>query len=314
MLFASKRGPRSLRGFTLVELLVVIAIIGVLVGLLLPAVQSAREAVRRISCQNNLHQIVLASHTYHDTFNRFPSGWVSNGTSGEPGWGWAAGLLPQLEQTTTADVIDFRLPIDAPIHDPLRTHVINAFICASDPGESIFLIGEAEGDGLGHGQAANDHGDDDHGEEPENVDHTEALFSIAKSNYAGVFGTFDLHDAPYAGDGLFYGNSAHKFRDARDGLSSTLIFGERASRLGGSVWHGVIHEANAAEARVVGVADHVPNDPVGHFEDFSSQHYGGANFAMADGSVKFIADTIDLTLYKALATRNNGEVVSSSGY
>ncbi|QEG38304.1 DUF1559 domain-containing protein [Roseimaritima ulvae] len=302
------------RGFTLVELLVVIAIIGILVGLLLPAVQAAREAVRRISCKNNLHQVVLATHNYHDTFSRLPSGWESRGTSGLPGWGWAAAVLNQMEQTSIHDQIDFTQPIDAAVHTPLRGYVIAGFICPSDTGEDVFAIGEAEGDGHGHGHEDDDHDDEDHEHESESVDDTDPLFSISKSNYAGVFGTFDIHDDAYAGDGLFYGNSAHRFRDATDGLSSTLMYGERNSRLGGSIWHGVVPTANAAESRVVGAADHTPNDPIGHFEDFSSYHPGGVNFALADGSVRFIPDTVDLRVYKALATRNNQEVVQLSDF
>ncbi|QDS92782.1 hypothetical protein FF011L_15310 [Roseimaritima multifibrata] len=309
-------GPRA-RGFTLVELLVVIAIIGILVGLLLPAVQAAREAVRRISCQSNMKQIALASHNYHDTFGRFPAGWESVGTSGSPGWGWAAALLPQMEQTNVHDRIQFSLPIDHPVHASLLEQVIPSYICPSDPGPDIFSIGESEGDGHGHGHEDEDEHEEEgheHEHEVENVDHTDPLFRIAKANYVGVFGTFDLHDNPYAGDGLFYGNSAHKFRDAIDGLSSTLMFGERSSKLGGVVWHGVIHEANAAEARVVGVADHVPNDAVGHFEDFSSQHPSGANFSLADGATRYLADTIDLEVFQALSTRNNYEVISANDY
>ncbi|WP_153558992.1 DUF1559 domain-containing protein [Roseimaritima sediminicola] len=296
-------------GFTLVELLVVIAIIGVLVGLLLPAVQAAREAVRRISCKNQLHQIVLATHNYHDTFNRLPAGWESPNRSGEPGWGWAAAILNQLEQTPVHDRIDFTQAVDAPVHVPLRDHVLDVMICPTDPGPDQFLLGEAEGDGHGHG-----HDDHDHAHGDENVDDTHGMYMVAKSNYVGVFGTFDLHDAPYAGDGMFYGNSALRFRDAIDGTSSTLLIGERSSRLGGSLWQGVIHEANAAEARIVGVADHAPNDPIGHFEDFSSQHPGGVNFALLDGSVRFLADTVDLRVFQALATRNNGEVVQASDF
>jgi hypothetical protein len=141
------------------------------------------------------------------------------------------------------------------------------------------------------------------------IDHDgEKLFRISKSNYVGMFGTFELEDAPYRGNGMFYGNSQTKFKDVSDGLSNTLMIGERNSRLGQSIWHGNIPEAAEPHARILGVADHPPNDPVGHYEDFSSYHSGGVNFMRADVSVSFLPETIDERVYQAMATRNGGEV------
>lgn len=297
-------------GFTLVELLVVIAIIGILVGLLLPAVQAAREAARRMSCQNNLHQIGIALHNYHSTHNQFPYGWVASNGHDEPGWGWAAQLLPYMEENNVTSQIDWSLPIELPQHQVAREHVITALMCPSDIGPSIFLIAESE-DHAHPIPSTRDDDDDDHG--PHNADENpEKLFPISKCNYSGVFGTFELHDSPYRGNGVFFGNSRMKLRDLTDGTSSTLMVGERSSRLGGTIWHGVIHEANEAEARILGVADHAPNDPVGHFEDFSSYHMGVTGFVMGDGSVRHLADNIDIITYQSMATRNGGEVVSSN--
>ncbi len=217
--------------FTLVELLVVIAIIGVLVGLLLPAVQAAREAARRMQCSNNMKQLGLALHNYESVYGRLPSGWVSRTVEGDPGWGWAAAVLPFMEQSNLHAQIDSRLPIADPWHDRVRTVVINSFICPSDTGLSVFEIGEGDGHGHGHPHAGHD---------GENVDEGHKLFSVSKSNYVGMFGTFELEDAPFNGNGIFFGNSRTKFRDIRDGLSNTLMVGERDSRLGGSVWHGFI--------------------------------------------------------------------------
>lgn len=294
--FRSIRSPR--RAFTLVELLVVIAIIGILVGLLLPAVQAAREAARRMQCSNNVRQLGIATHNYESTYSRLPSGWVSKGTSGVPGWGWSAALLPFMEGTSTANSIDWRLPISDAKHDLIRVTVVPTFICPSDPFVNVFEIAEAEED--------EDHDHEDHG----NIDDGHKLFSISKSNYVGVFGTFELEDAPYAGDGMFFGSSKIRFADVLDGLSNTLMVGEHSGQLGSTIWHGNIPEAAESFARIVGVADHVPNSPVGHFEDFRSYHSSGANFLRADCSVQWLPQTIDEGVYKALASRAGDESVN----
>src|SRR5712672_3144627 len=119
---------RSKRGFTLIELLVVIAIIAVLIALLLPAVQQAREAARRTQCKNNLKQLGLALHGYHDAFQVFPPGYVAGSpfkdgeTDTSPGWGWPAMILPQFEQGALHDSINFSLPVQNPANaNPIRT-------------------------------------------------------------------------------------------------------------------------------------------------------------------------------------------------
>lgn len=287
--------------FTLVELLVVIAIIGILVGLLLPAVQAAREAARRMQCSNNMKQIGLAIHNHESTHRHLPAGWKSATVEGDPGWGWATALLPFMEGGNAHQRINLSLPIADPLHDEIRVFSVPSFICPSDTGPNIFEIAEGSGHGHGHPNFAGG---------PESVDEGDKLFSVAKSNYIGMFGTFELEDAPFNGDGTFFGNSHTKFRDIRDGLSNTLIVGERDSRLGGSVWHGFIADAAEPAARVVGVADHSPNHPGGHFEDFRSLHPGGVNFLRADGSVRMYTETMDEEVYRAMATIAGGEVVS----
>lgn len=320
----STSGSSQRNAFTLVELLVVIAIIGVLVGLLLPAVQAAREAARRMSCQNNLHQMGIALHNYHGIFNQLPSGWLADDIDHhEPGWGWAAAITPQIESGNIYDTIQFGMAIEEDENQQARESSIPSYICPSDPLETLFFIAEAHGDGHGHehdhsAALDDDDDDDDHDDEHEsghNVDDgDEFLFKIAKSNYAGVFGTFDIHDDMYHGDGLFYGNSRHRFRDVLDGLSQTVMVGERNSRLGGSIWQGYIPEANAAAARIVGAADHTPNSDVGHFEDFSSYHAAGAQFVLSDGSVRMLSQFIDLKVYHALVTRANYEVIEADSF
>ncbi|MFN7628695.1 MAG: DUF1559 domain-containing protein, partial [Pirellula sp.] len=265
------------RGFTLVELLVVIAIIGILVGLLLPAVQAAREAARRSQCMNNLRQIGLGLTNYESSFKRFPSGWVDNFRSNQttqPGWAWGHSMLPFIEQGPLYQQIDHRFNVDSMTSRPFLTSVVPTFLCPSDPGDSTFEIGqdtgeEEEEEHVGH-----------------NVDEGPKLFRIAKANYVGVFGTLEVAEYPYNGDGVFFGNSTIRARDIVDGLSNTMIVGERSSRLGGSVWHGVIPEAAEPLPRFLGSTDHTPNSPAGHFDDFSSRHEAGAHFSFADCSTR----------------------------
>jgi len=266
-------------GFTLVELLVVIAIIGVLVALLLPAVQMAREAARRSECSNHNKQIGLALHNYHDTFLQLPAGWVATAGSpraeGTPGWGWAAGTLPFLEEENIQSQIVFELPIANGANQAARETEIHGFLCPSAPGPEDFVLGG---------------------------------ITVARSNYVGNFGSLEIEDAPSAGDGVFYHNSKTRFRDITDGLSNTFMVGERSSVIDHSTWVGVVEGGDEAMARVVASADHTPNDPAAHFDDFSSVHPGGAMFLLSDGSVRFISETIDHGAYVAAATRAGGEV------
>ncbi|MHC2068975.1 DUF1559 family PulG-like putative transporter [Bremerella sp. T1] len=309
------------KGFTLVELLVVIAIIGVLIALLLPAVQQAREAARRTSCFNNLKQIGLAMHNYHDTFGSFPSGYIATGSDtrtplaeGEPGWGWASMILPQMEQGNISDgLIDFRLSIHNGTNQAARETIIQAYACPSDQAPQLFEM--------------HDHDENE-------------LFDIASANYVGSFGTIELHDCEGLaagqrcdGDGMLGHNSKRAMRDVTDGTSHTLMVGERATSLGGSdellfsTWVGAVSEGEEAIARILGVADHAPNsqyeedhDDHGHgheehhLDDFGSRHPAGTNFVFADGSAHLITETIDLDIYRALATRSGGEVVPGDAY
>jgi prepilin-type N-terminal cleavage/methylation domain-containing protein len=274
---------RYRQGFTLVELLVVIAIIGVLVALLLPAVQYAREAARRSQCQNNLRNIGVGLQNFHDVNGRLPPGWVADVPLGEPGWGWGAYLLHYLEQKALLDdQIHLEDHVDEASNVEACGTVIPIYLCPSDTGaEQLFTIGSL---------------------------HTPNL-QVGRSNYLGVFGTAEVEDVPSQGDGCLFHNSRVRFADILDGLSSTLLVGERSSKLVTSTWVGVVHGATDPMARVVGACDHVPNDPHAHAEDFSSYHATGAHFALADGSVRLISSQIELALYQGLATRAGGEPV-----
>ncbi len=286
-------GTRS-GGFTLVELLVVIAIIGLLVGLLLPAVQAAREAARRMQCSNNLHQIGIATHNYESAHRQIPIGWIETDQDGRPGWGWAVALLPFIESNNLYQQIDSRLEIVNSIHADAVVTSISTFICPSDTGELVFELLPASSS-----ITTTFHPPDPPVYRP---------IPIAKSNYVGMFGTLDLLHAGFRSDGIFFGNSKVKFRDVTDGLSNTIMIGERCSRIDQSIWPGVIPFVADARARILGVADHTPNHPSSHFDDFSSYHTGGANFLKADGSTSFLSENVDLAIFRALATRAGGEV------
>jgi prepilin-type N-terminal cleavage/methylation domain-containing protein len=299
--------------FTLVELLVVIAIIGLLVALLLPAVQAAREAARATQCRNNLKQIGLALHNYHDTVGWLPPGWLTSGApTGPNGWGWASMILAQIEQTPLQAQVRYNLRIMNSANEPIRGAVISTYICPSDPyPDTVDLQLTPPIATAPPGPQAYYF----HPPEPTPI-------PFAKSNFAGVFGTRDLEAFPSAGDGTFFHNSRLKLASIIDGLSNTLIVGERATMVGSrfsfesmgqvpvvtaSLWQGVVPEASEPFARVVGSADHTPSHPNRHFDDFSSSHPGGTHFLAGDGSVQRVENSIDLAAYQTMTTRSAGD-------
>jgi len=292
------------RGFTLVELLVVIAIIGILIALLLPAVQSARETARRMSCTNNLKQIGLALHMYHDVHRELPMGWLGFDTSGqpdwegEPGWGWSTRILPFIEQNPLYENgIDMNVPITDSANAAVRLTVIETFRCPSDKGKEVFDLKDAV---------------------DEDTEGPNVLATLATSNYVGVFGVTDMHDlcesGSCQGEGTFYLNRGVKFSEITDGLSNTCMVGERWSKWIYSTWTGVVAGGWHAPARIVAVAsDEFPPNSEESVEqqthNFSSYHPAGTNFLLADGHVRMITETINLGVYRAICTREGGEPV-----
>jgi prepilin-type N-terminal cleavage/methylation domain-containing protein/prepilin-type processing-associated H-X9-DG protein len=271
-------------GFTLIELLVVIAIIGTLIGLLLPAVQKVRAAAARMSCQNNLKQIGLALHNYHGRRQAFPPGYTSavaaDGSELGPGWGWATYLLPDLEQENLYRQINLGVGLGDASHATPRKHPLAVFLCPADNPPQTFLS-------------------------------VTVVVELASGNYVACFGNNEIEEDPGAGNGVFYRNSKTRFGDITDGTSSTLAVGERHSRLSFSTWTGAVPGADESAALVLASADHTPNHPAAHIEDFASRHTQGVNMLFCDGSVRYISDTINPIAWAAMATRSGGEPYAS---
>jgi prepilin-type N-terminal cleavage/methylation domain-containing protein/prepilin-type processing-associated H-X9-DG protein len=307
--FRQRVCPGVHRGFTLIELLVVIAIIAILIGLLVPAVQKVREAAARSQCQNNLKQIVLAAHAYHDAKKVFPGntqnegGWDWNFQSkaNPPSWSWLARLLPYIEQSPFYKQAGVETSTFVSVL-PLLTTTMPIFMCPSD--NSI---------------------------NPSTTRANLQGVSVAVSNYKGVtgdcwcYGTY-VNKCGIPGDGLTKGNGVFnrdsldtghkdpcKITSITDGTSNTFFCGEDIPDLDA---HCCWFYANGSLGTCA-IPPNVMAPPAGYdiytgwpyLYSFRSRHTGGLNFAFADGSVHFVHDTIALTVYRAFATINGGETV-----
>ena len=331
---------RRRTAFTLIELLVVIAIIGVLVALLLPAVQAVREASRRMSCGNHLKQIGLAAQNYHSTFRKFPPSAIvdlsvtSTGNNGS--WGVHGRILPYLEQSDLFESVDLSLPWDAQM--AIDNVKLEMYGCPSDPGSGqvrVFDDGRPD---------------------------------LYPTNYGFNFGTYFVFDPAdrSGGDGMFYPNSFLSFRDCLDGSSSTLMAAEVLAwnpytRNGGPITTDVPRDASEVAAVATagvqfkttghtewpdGRVHHTgftttlppnPNVVYTHTDgreydiDYNawqegkngsagsptyasiatrSRHVGSVQTLMVDGSVGAVTDSIDLGVWRAMGTRRGREVIS----
>jgi len=321
---ASTRGDvkptrRSPRGFTLVELLVVIAIIGILIALLLPAVQAAREAARRMQCTNNLKQLALATHNYHDRLRSFPPGTLLKMFSGRPrrrGPSLFIFILNEMEQSNLRGELDLEDPLNNEQggQSAISAIVLPVLVCPSD----VLKANPVDnGSGRWHG-----------------------LTSYGGNGGTGGTNRFLCTVNPQIADGMFFetgplshptaGQSPVRVADVLDGTSNTLFFGERShvdeafdtwatgageQLLGDYGWWHTCGGLAIVDATMTTLA------PVNYETDtsqtdfaclrvsaFGSLHPGGANFALADGSVRFLGETIEMDTYRALSTRRGGEV------
>ncbi len=295
------------RGFTLVELLVVIAIIGILIGMLLPAVQQVREAARRADCSNKSRQLGLAVLNFESARQRFPPGWATGDPDdalADGGWGWSASLLPFIEAGNLFDQINFDVAVSDAAHEEIVQSVLPNFLCTSDPADELVDVQSTTPDPVGGGGGSGTRNPPSSGS---------GSTLVARSNYSGVFGTLESGNgsrSPLEGDGVFFGNSEVKIRDIVDGTSNTMMVGERRNDLGAISWVGVLADVAEPFVRVVGTADSTPNPSDQSFESFRSYHTGGINVTLADGSTQFINDEIDLDIFRGLASIDGGEIIS----
>jgi prepilin-type N-terminal cleavage/methylation domain-containing protein/prepilin-type processing-associated H-X9-DG protein len=320
----------SRRAFTLIELLVVIAIIAVLLGLLLPAVQKAREAASRAHCQNNLKQIGIALHLYADTHESLPPGYVYQPPSSAPpppvspqrfdrvpprppggqadpnvpGWSWAALILDGIEQGNLAQQINYSLPVEAVGNLAARTTPLSLYTCPSDNNTGVFTV---------------------------QTELNASLAAAATNSYAACFGYGGLPNTqPDNGNGVFSRNSHTRLNDISDGTSSTLMIGERSASMAQGTWAGVmtggtirttpgapVYSSLVELAPVMVMArvwNKPLNSPYSEPYDFFSPHGQVVHFLFADGSVHALGSGIDVTVLQDLATSAGGETIDANNF
>jgi prepilin-type N-terminal cleavage/methylation domain-containing protein len=298
---------RRRAGFTLIELLVVIAIIAILIALLVPAVQKVRESAARTQCQNNLKQIGLALHAYHDRMKSLPpgyydlAGWPNNDVG--PGWGWASFILADLEQGALQNQVDLKQNVGsatAPI-PAVRAQFLPVFYCPSDKLLPTFTVSDGGSN----------------------------RWTMAQGSYVGCNGNDGVDDnstAPHTG-AFVRATRGFILADIRDGLSNTFFVGERCTTMSLSTWVGVPLGAQVPSVRSPGdysggsalvlghCGPHLPNDGIVTDADaMSSAHTAGVQFLFGDGSVRMIFNTVTQRTYDALATRAGNEMIGADAF
>jgi prepilin-type processing-associated H-X9-DG protein len=299
----------------------VIAIIAILIALLLPAVQAAREQARRSACTNNLKQIGLAIANYTNRHGTLPPGYQSIYSPQfqqeiGPGWGWASMILPDLEQQALHNAIVFEAPLQMANMATARLATASVFLCPSD-NMPLKWTATQSATWMYMGQVYSS---------------SIPICDMAGSNYVGVFG---IAEPGVNGEGVFFRGSYMPLQVITDGLSNTLCVGERSENLqqgrGMATWVGAVPGANLwscapnpfdpdagtcveedGSGMILGHTGegHGPGDPWGDVNQFISRHGFGSFFLYCDGHVRFLRKEMNYQVYKALSTRNFGEIIS----
>lgn len=286
------------RGFTLIDLLVVIGCVAILLALAVPAISQARAAARRANCKNNLKQIGLALHNYHDVYAVFAPGWIA--ISPAPGtrifYGWQSSILPFVDMNPLYEQIDFRKPLP-PANGMMQTN-IPVYRCPEDPTPNVNPLRS----NYGTSNYSGNHGTVSalHRNMRNARPLTNWLAARRMQNWPGAMG------GGWRTDGLFYRNSSVQIRDIRDGTSNTFMVGERSAKSGAGIWPGAVDNATPNDVVTDCNAGNTINS---RYTSFSSEHKGGAHFAFCDGSVHFISETINKRTYSLLGSRNDGQPV-----
>ncbi len=295
-----KLRQQTIRAFTLVELLVVIAIIGVLVALLLPAVNAARQAAQRTQCVNRVRQIGLALHNHHDTLGHLPTIEYGRRTGNCERWSWRLGLMPYLELQNLENALDEDVHYTNFLSGPGKEYgriIVETYACPSDPRAAAGYRWNA------------------------------ANMDTPLANYFGISGTIDRFGTGWDWNGIFVtdgfgcrpfntrtgqnGKKQISFRDVTDGLSSTLALGERGLA-SNPYWGWTFAPALRMDAFLPGKPGVQPGKPDGeHNHHFWSYHPGGAVFLRTDASTEFISNEIDNEIFQHLSSRNGNELEDS---